>query len=380
MVKKPAKAMVLVGTRPEAIKMAPVIRALRSSRFFEPLTCATGQHRDLLDQALGLFDVKPDFDLDLMRPNQDLTDVTTRCLEGMRGILRSEAPDVVLVQGDTATAFSCALASFYARIPVGHVEAGLRTWNRYSPFPEEIYRRMLTELAEFHFAPTSLAAANLKREAIAEESVVVTGNTGIDALLWMAERASRPRDLPAGVENKKLILLTAHRRENFGEPLREIFDAVKQFATSHPEFHIVYPVHPNPNVTGPAQEMLSKLTNVSLIPPVEYGELVYLLKHCHLVLTDSGGIQEEAPSFGKPILVLRDTTERPEAVEAGCAVLVGPVRENILRFLENLLSTDSETYRKMATRNNPFGDGSAAQRIVRVLDDWFETRAPGRNK
>jgi UDP-N-acetylglucosamine 2-epimerase (non-hydrolysing) len=363
------KVAVIIGTRPEAIKMAPVIRALNESEHFQAVTCSTGQHRELLDNALSFFDIKPDIDLNLMRQNQDLSQVASGCLTTLKRVFDELKPSIVLVQGDTTTAFAAGLAAFYSKVPVGHVEAGLRTWDKMAPYPEEVYRRMLSELADFHFAPTRRAVQNLKAEQCDEGAIYLTGNTGIDALLWASEKVAPRPDFSSLFEGKKLILMTAHRRENFGEPLEKILATVRTFAEKSPDFHIVYPVHPNPNVLEPAHRLLGGINNVSLLPPVGYSDLVYLLTRCHLVLTDSGGLQEESPTFGKPVLVLRETTERPEAVDAGCAKLVGSDPEKILGSLAELSSTDTPMYRHMASRTNPFGDGTAAQKIVKILED-----------
>jgi UDP-N-acetylglucosamine 2-epimerase (non-hydrolysing) len=362
------KVLVVFGTRPEVIKMAPVVRALEASEHLTPVTCTTGQHRDLLDQVLQFFDLKPDYDLNLMKPNQDLTDITVNCLSALREIYQSVKPDVVLVQGDTTTTMAAALAAFYARTKIGHVEAGLRTRQKYAPYPEEVNRQLVSPLADFHFAPTHQAVDNLRAESIAPESIYQTGNTSIDALIWAKDHVGHPKVLSQLYEGKKLILMTAHRRENFGAPFKEIFFAVKEFMQQHPECHIVYPVHPNPNVKNLAHDILFGLKNVSLIPPVSYPELIFLMKECHLVLTDSGGLQEEAPTLGKPVLVLRESTERPEAVEAGCARLVGHDREKILSHLEQLKETTLPLYQSMAQAKNPFGDGSASQKIVEILE------------
>jgi UDP-N-acetylglucosamine 2-epimerase (non-hydrolysing) len=362
------KILIVLGTRPEAIKMAPVIRAARQSIFFEPVTCSTGQHRQLLDQVFSHFGIEPDLDLQLMQKNQDLYQSTSACLVRMKNVLEEIKPSVVLVQGDTTTAFTCALAAFYFKVPVGHVEAGLRTWDRAAPFPEEGFRRMISEIADFHFAPTAQAAKNLINENVPTESVYLTGNTGVDALLWAREKDIRFPELEKLFTAKKLILMTAHRRENFGRPLENIFNAVKKFAINNPEFQIIYPVHPNPNVVEPAHRILGNLSNVALISPVGYHEMVFLLRNCHLVLSDSGGLQEEAPTFGKPVLVFRETTERPEAVAAGCARLVGSAPEVILDSLAMLSSETSQLYRDMSSKVNPFGDGTASQKIINILE------------
>lgn len=362
------RVLIVFGTRPEAIKMAPVVQAVAASAKLTAIPCATAQHRAMLDQVLEFFEIRPDYDLNLMQANQDLFHITTGCLGGMKGVYEKAKPDVVLVQGDTTTTMASALAAFYARIPIGHVEAGLRTWQKYAPYPEEMNRRLVTPLADFHFAPTEDAVKNLRAEGIPPEIIFNTGNTSIDALLWATRRELHAEKLAALYRGRKLVLMTAHRRENFGEPLKAIFAAVREFARRHPDYHVVYPVHPNPNVKGPAEATLSGIPNVSLIPPVSYNELVHLMRECVLVLTDSGGLQEEAPTLGKPVLVLRETTERPEAVRAGCAKLVGHDGALILSQLEALTAPQSVEYEAMARAQNPFGDGTAAQQIVRHLE------------
>lgn len=363
------RVLVVYGTRPEAIKMAPIVKAVQASDQLEAITCATAQHRGLLDQVNQFFKITPDYDLNLMQANQDLFHITVNCLTGMKQTILEAKPEVVLVQGDTTTTFAAALAAFYLRVPIGHVEAGLRTWQRFAPYPEEANRCMVGPLADFHFAPTPESLENLRGEKRDPNSLFMTGNTSIDALLWASRQNVYTEKLGSLFEGKKLILMTAHRRENFGTPLQHIFQAVGEFARRHPEYQIVYPVHPNPNVKGPAEEALGKIPNVSLIAPVDYPELVFLLKECALVLTDSGGLQEEAPTLGKPVLVLRETTERPEAVSAGCAKLVGHDVSTILTELDKLVQPESREYARMAQARNPFGDGTAAQQIVTILEN-----------
>jgi UDP-N-acetylglucosamine 2-epimerase (non-hydrolysing) len=361
--------MTIVGTRPEAIKMAPVVKAVEGSPHLRSVVCATAQHRGLLDQVFDLFAIRPDYDLNLMRPKQDLFDVTSGVLLGLRQVLAEAKPDVVLVHGDTTTAFSAAVAAFYGKVAVGHVEAGLRTGEKYSPFPEELNRRLVGSLADMHFAPTDDAVVNLLAEGTDRGKIHKTGNTAIDALLWTAERARPSAELAALCEaGRPVVLLTAHRRENFGEPLQRIFAGVAQFAREHPQFLVVYPVHPNPNVLEPARAALGGIENVRLIDPVGYDELVFLLKTCQFVLTDSGGIQEEAPTFGKPTIVLRESTERPEAVDAGCALLAGSNTAMLVSTMRRLADRDSDLYRLMSQVANPFGDGRAAQRIVAAIE------------
>ncbi len=363
------KVLVIFGTRPEAIKFAPVIKELERSSAFEALTCVTAQHRDMLDQALRLFGLRPNFDLDLMRPNQDLFTSMTDCLQGIREIMTQVKPDLVLVQGDTTTAFAGGLAAFYSRIKLGHVEAGLRTYDKHSPFPEEVNRAALAPMVDYHFAPTSVAAENLLREGVSPRKVFVTGNTSIDALLWAKEKAKLPASVIEKIKKKKMILLTAHRRENFGSKLRDAFKAIADFLQKHEDYYAVYPVHKNPNVSLAAQECFQGVENISLLPPVNYLELVALLKSCHFVVTDSGGLQEEAPTFGKPVLVLRETTERAEAVRAGCALLVGQDPSRIKEAMEALSVSKSPLYSKMSHAANPFGNGTSAKTIVRILEE-----------
>ena len=358
------KILCMVGTRPEVIKMAPVILALRRAPWAVVRVCATAQHRELLDEALTIFGIVPDVDLDAMRPNQNLPDLTALLLSGIDKVLALEKPDVVLAQGDTTTVLCTALACFYRHIPFAHVEGGLRTGNLSMPFPEEMNRIVAGRLATIHFAPTEAAKTNLLAEGITPEAVHVTGNTVIDALLWTAaQQPDHGLQLPAG---KRLILLTAHRRENFGNPMREIFRAVRTLTQLHPDVHFIYPVHPNPNVSGLAHEILGNDSNVTLCPPLDYRKLVGLLCAVEFVLTDSGGIQEEAPTLGKPVLVLRAETERPEAVEAGLAKLVGTNCDAIVAAATELLS-DPVVYHRMSCGTSPYGDGRAAERIVEIL-------------
>jgi UDP-N-acetylglucosamine 2-epimerase len=357
------------GTRPEAIKLAPVILELRRHRRdFQTVVLVTGQHRHMLDQVLGLFGIKPDFDLNIMRPGQSLSDVTEMTLRGVTPVLARCRPDIVLVEGDTASAFATALAAYHLRVAVGHVEAGLRTNDKYAPFPEEVYRRLITPIADIHFAPTRWAKQNLLREGVPGRSIVVTGNPVVDALLVMT-RSRRAVNLPVLerlAPGRKLILVTAHRRESFGRGFRDICRAIAMLARRNPEVEVVYPVHLNPNVRGPVHAALDGLDRVHLTEPVEYLPFVRLLEKCHFVLTDSGGIQEEAPSLGKPVLVMREKTERPEAVKAGTARLVGTDPARIVSETERLLRS-AAAHRKMARARNPFGDGHASRRIVSAL-------------
>ena len=357
--------LAVVGTRPEAIKMAPVIQALARTQWARVRVLATAQHRQMLDQVLEVFGIVPDVDLDIMRPDQSLPELTARLLGRLDAVLAAEAPDAVLVQGDTTTVMTAALAAFYRRIPFGHVEAGLRTGDLANPFPEEMNRVVAGRLARWHFAPTARARANLLAEGLRGEDVHVTGNTVIDALL---EVAGRDLELPIPIPaERRLVLVTAHRRENFGAPFREVLAAVRELAERHPDVHVLYPVHPNPNVEGPAYELLAGHPRITLVAPLDYLPFVAAMKRAYLVLTDSGGVQEEAPALGKPVLVMRRETERPEAVEQGVVRLVGPDRAAIVREAGRLL-TDPEAYRAMARGVSPYGDGHAAARIVAVLE------------
>lgn len=362
------KCLCVVGTRPEAIKMAPVILALKNEPWANVRVLATAQHRHILDQVLNFFDIEPDIDLDIMRPNQALTTLTARLLLDLDDVLSAEEPDVVLVQGDTTTVMTAALACFYHRIPVGHVEAGLRTWDMQNPFPEEANRVIAGKLARWHFAPTEGSRQNLLKEGIPDSEILVTGNTVIDALLMTA---AKPVEL--GIEfdrSKKLVMVTSHRRENFGEPFRNICRALKTLAENNPEVQFLYPVHPNPNVKDVAHEFLGDIQNFILCEPLDYAPFVAAMKQSYLILTDSGGVQEEAPALGKPVLVLRDETERPEAVEQGVVKLVGPNYEKIVAEAQRLLD-DEDAYHAMARGVSPYGDGHAAERIVNVLREHF---------
>ncbi len=364
------KVLIVFGTRPEAIKMAPVVKELE--KYPEEVSlcvCVTAQHREMLDQVLDLFEIVPDYDLNLMRPNQSLDQLTARVLTELTPIIQQEHPDWLLVQGDTTTVMAASLAAFYLGVKVGHVEAGLRTGDKRQPFPEEINRRIAGVIADLHFAPTAWSRGNLLKEGVPESQVIQTGNTVIDALLTVADKPydiydTHLDDIPW---HKRIVLVTAHRRENFGQPLRDAFGALKEIAQRYAEdVHIVYPVHLNPNVQEPAYEILGDIPNVTLLPPLDYQPLVYLMKRAYLVITDSGGIQEEAPGLGKPVLVLREKTERPEGVEAGTVRLVGTDRQLILNSVIELLD-NSEAYNDMSQAVNPYGDGKAAVRIQRAL-------------
>jgi UDP-N-acetylglucosamine 2-epimerase (non-hydrolysing) len=365
------KILTVFGTRPEAIKMAPLVHALASTQGVEARVCVTAQHREMLDQVLGLFEIQPDFDLNIMKPGQDLTDITSAILTGMKGVFQEFHPDYVLVHGDTATTLAASLAAYYNRIPVGHVEAGLRTGNIYSPWPEEANRKITGALASLHFAPTETSRANLLRENVPNENIVVTGNTVIDALLWVKQKLSADiklrnsisAQLPFLNEQRRIVLITGHRRESFGSGFERICQAIAMSAARFPDHDFVYPVHLNPNVREPVNRLLKGLSNVFLIEPMDYLPFVYLMDRSHIILTDSGGIQEEAPSLGKPVLVMRDTTERPEAVTAGTVRLVGTDVNTITGQIALLLSQEDE-YLKMSVAHNPYGDGLASQRIV----------------
>jgi UDP-N-acetylglucosamine 2-epimerase (non-hydrolysing) len=359
------KIMLVFGTRPEAIKMCPLVRELREYGHLQVIVAVTGQHRELLDAVLRVFDVTPDYDLAVMKEGQTLFDVTSAVLCGMERVLEEASPDLVLVHGDTTTAFAAALAAYYKKIPVGHVEAGLRTGNLYAPYPEEFNRLAIGNLAAFHFSPTEDARAHLLQEGKDPETVYVTGNTAIDALKTTVKEAyTHPLLEKCG--SRRLILLTAHRRENIGAPMEHIFSAVKTFAMAHEDVFFVYPVHPSPAVRKMAHEMLSSLTNVVLTEPLSVVDFHNFMARATLVLTDSGGAQEEAPFFGVPVLVMRETTERPEGIRAGTAMLVGTDESKILQALEDLLS-DAALYRRMATAQNPYGDGFASQKICEIL-------------
>ena len=377
------KILLVFGTRPEAIKMAPLVKKLQAMpEAFQTIVCVTGQHREMLDQVLRLFEITPDFDLNIMKPNQDLYDITSRILLGMRDVLREVQPDIVLVHGDTTTSMAAALAAFYQQIPVGHVEAGLRTGNIYSPWPEEMNRLITGRITTHHFSPTPLARENLLQEHVAEEQIIVTGNTVIDALQMVVGKLREDTALASEVTNrisemgydvarlngsKRMVLITGHRRENFGEGFLNICHAIKHLAEQYPEVDFVYPMHLNPNVRKPVLEILGEgAENVFLIEPLDYLPFVYMMQHSTLILTDSGGVQEEAPGLGKPVLVMRDTTERPEAVEAGTVLLVGTNREKIELGVSQLLD-DAEMYRRMSEAVNPYGDGLACERIVKYL-------------
>ena len=372
------KILLVFGTRPEAIKMAPLVKALqKDTEHFETRVCVTAQHRQMLDQVLEVFGITPDYDLNIMAPNQDLYDITAKVLLGLREVLKDFRPDTVLVHGDTTTSMAASLAAFYMQIPVGHVEAGLRTYNMLSPWPEEMNRQVTDRICTYYFAPTEQSKVNLLQENIDAKKIFITGNTVIDALLMAVDiisttagvkekMAKELQEKGYTVGDREYILVTGHRRENFGDGFLHICKAIKELAALHPEMDIVYPVHLNPNVQKPVYELLSGLSNVYLISPLDYLPFIYAMQHSTLLLTDSGGVQEEAPSLGKPVLVMRDTTERPEAVEAGTVKLVGTNAEAIVSNVTALL-LDKEMYKRMSETHNPYGDGQACERIIAAL-------------
>lgn len=369
------KVMSIFGTRPEAIKMAPLVLELRRREEIDSLVCVTAQHREMLDSVLDIFGIRPDYDLNVMQSGQTLSGITSRVLEGLGGVLAESAPDLVLVHGDTTTTFAAALSAFYAKIPCGHVEAGLRTFDRWSPWPEEMNRRLAGQLCTLHFAPTARNAENLRREGV-EGGVFVTGNTVIDALRYTAAGEGFQSDELKSLDftGRRVITLTCHRRENYGEPMRQIFSAVRQIAESNPDVLIVYPVHLSPVVSNAARECLSDVDNVALISPLSAVDMHRLMAKSYLIMTDSGGIQEEAPALGKPVLVLRRETERPEAVEAGTVQIAGVETDNIVMLVQTLLN-DPAAYMRMAQAVNPYGDGHACERIVDGILYTFGRRA-----
>lgn len=373
------KIMLVFGTRPEAIKMAPLFHALKAlPDEFDTQLCVTAQHRQMLDQVLKVFEITPDIDLNLMKPGQDLFDVTSSVLTGMRDVLRAHRPDALLVHGDTSTTLAAAMASFYLGVPVGHVEAGLRTHDLHAPFPEEFNRQVASKLTKWHFAPTAFSRQNLLDERVPEAAISVTGNTVIDALFWILGRIDADTQRRSSLESllteqlnfdwqtQRFVLITGHRRENFGDGFLQICHALQELAARYPAVQFVYPVHLNPNVQHPVNSILADVPNVHLIAPLDYEPFVYLLKHSHIVLTDSGGIQEEAPSLGKPVLVMRDVTERPEAIEAGTVRLVGADRGRIVANVAELLDREA-SYLAMSKAHNPYGDGKACARIISIL-------------
>ncbi|WP_079933526.1 non-hydrolyzing UDP-N-acetylglucosamine 2-epimerase [Carboxydocella sp. ULO1] len=366
------KVMLIFGTRPEAIKMAPLVKELAQAEGIQPLVAVTAQHREMLDQVLELFGIVPDFDLNIMQAGQTLYDITARAIKGLEEVLAQAQPELVLVHGDTTTTFAAALAAFYKQIPVGHVEAGLRTRNKYSPFPEEMNRRLAGAIADWHFAPTATSEQNLLREGIQPERIFVTGNTVIDALLQTVKEDYRFHDEQLAAipfNQRRVLLVTTHRRENWGEPLRQVYLALRQLVEEFSDVEVVFPVHKNPAVRQVVEEVLGGVERVHLVEPLDYEPFINLMARSYLVLTDSGGLQEEAPSLGKPVLVLRDTTERPEAVVAGTVRLVGTDRERLYANVKELL-TVQEAYQRMAQAVNPYGDGQACRRIKQAID-WI---------
>jgi len=368
--KKKIKVLSVIGTRPEAIKMAPVIKELNKyPNDIESVVVSTAQHREMLDQILKVFNIEPDIDLNIMRPNQTLSQITSDVLHGMEKVLREVEPDIMLVQGDTTTIFASSLAAFYCKVPVGHVEAGLRSYDKFNPYPEELNRRLADVLTDYFFAPTDMAKNNLQKEGVPGERIFVTGNTVVDALLYALEV---PYELNINgldelmLKESRILLVTAHRRENWDQPLANICEAFKELVQRYPDLRIVYPVHLNPNVRRTVHTLLNGIQRIHLIEPVDYLAFIHLMKHSHLILTDSGGIQEEAPSLGKPVLVMRKLTERPEAYHAGVAKIVGTEKDSIIREVSLLLDNDEE-YRKMSRMVNPYGDGKSAKRIVDVI-------------
>ena len=365
------KILIVFGTRPEAIKLCPLITELKKHpEKYETVVCVTAQHREMLDQVLEIFSITPDYDLNLMTHNQSLADLTARCISEIDGIIKKLKPDMLIVQGDTTTTFSAALAAYYSKVKIGHVEAGLRTFNKYSPFPEEINRKLTTGLADIHFAPTDINKKNLLSEGVLQESVIITGNTVIDALLWVREKIVSENKTYEELKDidfsKKLILVTGHRRENFGEGFINILSAIKEIAENNSDVEIVYPVHFNPNVRKPVEQLLTGISNIKLIEPLDYEPFIYIMDKSYLIISDSGGVQEEAPSLGKPVLVTRDTTERPEAVDTGVVKIVGVDKDKIIDEAQVLLDS-IEHYNAMSTIQNPYGDGQACKVIAESL-------------
>lgn len=372
------KVLTIFGTRPEAIKLAPIIKVMKDRpEQFHSSVCVTAQHREMLDQVLRIFEIQPDHDLNIMKPKQDLYGMTSEMLLKLQNLLGEVKPDLVLVQGDTTTTFAASLSAFYQKTKIGHIEAGLRTFDKYRPFPEEVNRHLTSVIADYHFAPTEKAKDNLLKEGIHADRIYVTGNTVIDALFWVLNKQSPPEykkrmedyfinEFGISTHDKKLILVTAHRRESFGKGFENICLALKDLVSKNPDIRIVYPVHLNPNVQEPVHRIIGDVDRIHLIDPLDYGPFVYLMNRSHLILTDSGGIQEEAPSLRKPVLVMREVTERPEAVQAGAAKLVGPWREDIVRETQQLLDHPEE-YQRMADIKNPYGDGKSAKRIADIL-------------
>lgn len=378
------KVLLVFGTRPEAIKMAPLVKEFEKQKNIEIKVCVTAQHREMLDQVLAVFEIEPDYDLNIMRKGQDLFDITSNVLQSIKNVLSDFTPDMVLVHGDTTTTFAASLAAFYKKIKVGHVEAGLRTYNMYSPWPEEANRQVTSVLADYHFAPTAISKKNLIEEGKNSKNIIVTGNTVIDALFWTLGKIKNNKELKKRIveeinsqykidETRKIILVTGHRRENFGQGFVNICKSIKTLAVKNPDIDIVYPVHLNPNVQNPVNQILSDTPNVHLVKPLGYESFIYLMSQSQIIVTDSGGVQEEAPSLGKPVLVMREITERPEAVEAGTVKMVGTDPEKIISQAQKLIE-DKEVYSQMAQAHNPYGDGKACQRIVEFVIERLSTK------
>ncbi|MEG0094275.1 MAG: UDP-N-acetylglucosamine 2-epimerase (non-hydrolyzing) [Erysipelotrichaceae bacterium] len=364
------KVMTIFGTRPEAIKMAPVIQELKRRKEIETIVCVTAQHREMLDQVLHIFNIKPDYDLNVMQSSQTLSDITTRVLNGLESVIKECKPNIVLVHGDTSSTFAGALAAYYQEVAIGHVEAGLRTWNKYSPFPEEMNRQMVGVMADYHFSPTSMSANNLINENKNKERIYITGNTAIDAMATTIKKEYH-HPIFDWVGKDRLLLLTAHRRENLGEPMRHIFKAIKRILYDFDDVKVIYPIHMNPKVRSIANEIFEGNDRVALIEPLEVVDFHNFMNKAYLILTDSGGVQEEAPSLGKPVVVLRDTTERPEGIEAGTLILAGTKEEDIYQITKSLLS-DLNQYEKMSHACNPYGDGTASKQIVDIIVNEFK--------
>lgn len=372
---KMKKIMFVYGTRPEAIKMAPLVKKMNLSDNFNPVVCLTGQHKEMVNQINSFFSIKEDFNLDIMKPNQTLFDISINALEALKKVISKESPDAIIVQGDTSTAFIGALSSFYYKIPVIHLEAGLRTDNKFSPYPEEVNRRLISQISSYNLCPTEAAFKNLKRDNILDKSAVV-GNTVIDALymgrdLVLKNKLDFQEKFDFLNSSKDLVLVTAHRRENHGKPLENICDALKDLAEKYTHIEFLYPVHPNPNVRNVVEEKLSDIKNIHLVKPLDYPDMIYIMDRCKLILTDSGGLQEEGPALGKPVLVLRDTTERPEGIEAGVAKLIGTSKEEIIDNFNSLIQ-DKKLYESMSKAINPYGDGKTSDNILKILRVWFD--------
>ncbi len=372
------KVLVILGTRPEAIKLSPIIKLLREDPFFDLTVCSTGQHKEMLQQILDFFGITVDINMNIMKPNQNLFDITANSLKKLEQIYSKYTPHITLVQGDTTTAFTAALSSFYYKIPIGHIEAGLRTYNNFAPFPEEVNRSLISRIADIHFTPTQRAKENLLKENIPENNIFTTGNTVIDSILWAKDiinnsdkRKNSLFDKYPFISEYKTILITGHRRESFGKPFINICTAIKHLASDNPQIQFIYPVHLNPNVRKYVFEILSNLPNIHLIDPVPYDEMIFLMQHSYLILTDSGGIQEEAPALNKPVIVMRATTERTEGIETGVAVLAGTTENRIYETVINLLN-DKQLYSQMASAPNPYGDGTASQKIIDIIKGKFQ--------